>query len=57
VYLTGLYDLIFGEMQVNRFGESLVFSLLAIILVPLVLHLSNLLSRFSGWLAKELLPG
>lgn len=57
VYLSGFYDLIFGEMRMNRFGESMVFSLLAIILVPLVLHLSNLLSRFSGWLAKELLPG
>jgi hypothetical protein len=57
VYLTGLHDLIFWELRVNRFGESMALSLMAILLVPFVLHLSNLLSRFSGWLAKELLPG
>jgi hypothetical protein len=56
VYLAGFHDLILWELRVNSFGESMVISLLALPLVPLVLHISNLLSSFSVWLAKELLP-
>jgi hypothetical protein len=57
VYLAGFHELIFWNWRVDTFMGSLVVSLAGMLLAPLILHLLNWLARFSGWLARELLPG
>jgi hypothetical protein len=57
VYLAGFHELIFWHWRVDTLMGSAAVSLAGLLLVPLVLHPLNWLARFSGWLAKELLPG
>jgi hypothetical protein len=57
VYLAGFPELIFWHWRVDTFMGSAAVSLAGMLLAPLILHLLNGLARFSGWLARELLPG
>jgi len=55
-YLAGFHDLIIGPWQFDSFVKAVLACLAGILLLPLSFHLMNLLAKFSGWLARSLLP-
>ena len=54
-YLVGFRDLIIGAWRFDSIGKSALAFVVGALLLPVSLYAMNLLAKFSGWLARNLL--
>ena len=55
-YLVGFQDLIIGAWRFDAFWKAALAFAAGVVLLPLSFYAMNLLAKFSGWLARILLP-